>query len=268
MKLRNIRTIHHDRRTLADEFNGKSVWVKYAVVPKRPFSSALYNLISRITNAPIFHSTHNPDPVSAMRAEAKRLRYMQDRGYLVPKILAEGERHMVLSDIGDSIDKAAAKTQSTAERRQFFAQAAQHLGNVHRDGEYHGRSRAKDMTIHDGKVGMIDLEHEPLKVMALPDAQARDLWFLFYDASRYLRKDPDLVPEMLHSYKENGPNGTFKHMADALKIMLPLSSSLRIACGGRSMNNIVCNVANMNDALATQLVAHKSAAIQSLKSGI
>lgn len=253
MRLRDIDTIHHDNRTLCDVFNGEAVWVKYAVVPRRLYSRLFFQAAGEITGHSIFKSTHNPDGVSALRAEAARLRYMQEKGYLVPHIHEQHEKHLVLSDVGTCLKTAVDMSRKPEDRRSLLTLAASHLAAVHSDGEYHGRARAKDMTIKNMKIGMIDLEHEPLKVMSLPEAQARDLWYLYFDAAEHQRDDAGLVGAMMDAYAEKAPAEAVDSLHSAMKIMTPITTMLKCGLSLARQDNYISKVADMNTRLLAKL---------------
>lgn len=253
MRLENIKSIHHNHRAISGTFNGQAVWVKYAVVPARPFSSTLFNLLSSVTRSQIFRSTHNPNGIDALRTEARRLREMKDKGYLVPDIIAKGNTHMILSDIGTSLDKAATEEPDINTRRRILCRAATHLAGLHAKGDFHGRSRAKDMTIRGNEIGMIDLEHEPLKVMSLPEAQARDFWYLLYDIAKFQTEDRRLIPDMIGDYKLCAPSESLQALRHAVDLLQPFSSALRGMTKMIAPGNHACKIADMNDSLSRHL---------------
>lgn len=203
---RELKNIDPDNRTLREVFNGEVCWVKYAAVYRRPFSSAVFNVMSKLSDAPVFRSTHNPDAIEALSVEAKRLRELAQTGFYVPRVIEQTRDHLVLSDVGTCVGNVLRDAKTPAERRQVMERVVDHLAEVHCAGTYHGRSVAKDLTISpDGQIGMIDLEHEPLKVMPLADAQSRDIWLLFMSAAKYQKQDPTLVTDMADRYEEKAP---------------------------------------------------------------
>lgn len=249
MRIKDINTIHHDRRTLRDTFNDEAVWVKYAVVAKRTLFRMACHGLAQASRQPIFRSTHNPNGTDALRAEATRLREMKNKGYLVPKIYEQQKDHLVLSDIGTCLADAIAIS-DTDERRRLFVKAVSHLGTVHKKGDYHGRALTKDMTVLNDNIGMIDMEHEPLKIMPLADAQGRDFWFMCYDAAKYHKDDPELLPGMLDAYAGQAPRESLYSFQKAVAFMAPLSSKIGAAALIAGNNNHVRNVANMNCTLS------------------
>lgn len=227
-RTRDLRTIDPDNRTLRDVFQGEACWVKYAAVHARPFSSGVFNMMSRLSSAPVFRSTHNPDAIDALATEAKRLREMDQAGFCVPKVLEQERDHLVLSDVGKNVGTILSESTTALRRRSIVERVIDHLAAVHKAGLYHGRSVAKDLTITEtGEIGMIDLEHEPLKVMPLQDAQSRDIWLLFLSAAQYQKQDPTLITAMADRYGRNSPARSMDALCDNVRTLETYLTKLR-----------------------------------------
>jgi tRNA A-37 threonylcarbamoyl transferase component Bud32 len=60
------------------------------------------------------------------------------------------------------------------------------LMQVHAARFAHGRPLPKDIVVRDGALTLIDLEEDPMRVMSLAEAQARDIWLFMTGVVRWL----------------------------------------------------------------------------------
>jgi hypothetical protein len=68
----------------------------------------------------------------------------------------------------------------------------------------------RDMTVEGGRIGFLDLEENPLRVMPLRSGQARDIWIFLSAACRYAR-----VPGPVPAYREDVIKAVFAEYAAA-----------------------------------------------------
>jgi tRNA A-37 threonylcarbamoyl transferase component Bud32 len=114
----------------------------------------------------------------ARQLEERRIGELRRRGVHVPDILGRGDRWLVLSDIGPSLSSCLKRADDPAAVDRLVHRSAAALVAVHRSGGYLGQAVARNIVVSERDIGFIDFEEDPLAVMSLDQAQARD-WLLF-----------------------------------------------------------------------------------------
>lgn len=75
--------------------------------------------------------------------------------------------------------------------------AMQSIAQAHARGAYFGQPLPRNLTWDGEKVGFIDFEEDPLEVMDLSEAQARD-WLMFgYGVAKYYADRPEHLQAMM-----------------------------------------------------------------------
>ncbi|WP_026069233.1 hypothetical protein [Legionella tunisiensis] len=89
---------------------------------------------------------------------------------------------------------------------------------------------------------MIDLEENPLAVMSLAQAQARDIWLFFCSVARHCKKDYSVLEHLFQIYANNASPDTMaalKQMVFVLKPVRIISEYLLTAVKSRDLRNAV-----------------------------
>lgn len=136
-------------------------------------------------------------PEAACRTEQAMIRRLAALGANVPEILQAGEAELLLSDLGPTLSQTCRDEQHPAAREALVALGLQALQQLHRRGGYLSQAFARNMTLRDGRVGFIDLEEDPLTMMSLPAAQARDVLFYAHSTARFLADRPGAHARLL-----------------------------------------------------------------------
>lgn len=139
---------------------------------------------------------------AAKDLEIRRLTELRELGVLVPSILGQGPGILVLSDIGSSLSRELKQKQSPEDRDALIHTAAKALAGLHRRGGYLGQALPRNMSIKNDRVGFFDFEEDPLEMMGLPDALARDWIFFVYGVARYYTDRVDALVHILKQYHE------------------------------------------------------------------
>jgi len=140
----------------------------------------LQGLIAYLQGFSIFKPTVSYGGAQSLRQEAERLIVLRSYGISVPNVLLVEDDFLVTEDCGVQLQEWIETLPDIGERQYWLKQAIQLLLRVHQAGFAHGRPMPKDMLIRDNILTLIDLEDDPLQVMSLPEAQARDVWLFFY----------------------------------------------------------------------------------------
>lgn len=159
---------------------GRTAWLKHYGRPLRSRRAAAraWNVIVGGLDARPLRSPPQHGRDMAKRLELRRIRQLQERGVLVPKVLGQGRDTLLLSDIGPSLSSCLKDAEAPRQVDGLVHDAVAAIVSAHRSGAYLGQAFARNIVVCDGRVGFIDFEEDPIEIMPLRDAQARD-WLMF-----------------------------------------------------------------------------------------
>jgi len=112
--------------------------------------------------------------------EAERLRRLARSGRRVPEILLHTQTCLVLSWVGESLDKTIPAL-STADKIALFERVVDDLADWHRHGRWHGSAQLRNLTEYAGTLYRIDFEERHGHILSAPATRAYDLLLLFGD---------------------------------------------------------------------------------------
>ena len=114
----------------------------------------------------------------------------------VPDVLGTGHAALVIGDNGSSFNTCLRQADEAGRDRLVMA-AMQAIAEAHARGAYFGQPLPRNLTWDGDKVGFIDFEEDPLEVMDLSEAQARD-WLMFgYGVAKYYADRPEHLQAMM-----------------------------------------------------------------------
>jgi tRNA A-37 threonylcarbamoyl transferase component Bud32 len=140
----------------------------------------------------------------------------------VPEVLHDGDDALMLSDCGEPLAARLRRQADPAAREGLLAAAIRALADLHRLGLCHGRPFIKDMTIRDGVIHLLDFEEDPLRLMPLAKAQARDVWLFLQSASRFTGDDPDMLVRVLAAWDPPESTSVRAELARFARLLRPL----------------------------------------------
>lgn len=161
--------------------SGRDAWLKaYEGGDSRRLALGLLDAVARRLDIEALRPPPHPGGGAAKRIEARRIAELAALGVHVPRVLGEGDSTLLLSDIGTTLAARLRDARDDPARIDVLTtRAIDAIAEAHARGAYFGQLVPRNITIDDaGCVGFIDFEEDPLDVMALPQAQARD-WLLF-----------------------------------------------------------------------------------------
>ncbi|GAB5390303.1 MAG: hypothetical protein Alpg2KO_32710 [Alphaproteobacteria bacterium] len=165
-------------------------------------------------------------------------------GIATPRLLAQTDAYLVLEDAGQPLGPLLKQQSYASQRLALLLQATQTLGHLHRAGLVHGRPHVKDMTLRGGPDGpqivLLDFEEDPLQVMSLPEAQARDVWLWLAAASRHVAAPAEL-DALLRAYLQDAPDDTDQALSRLARLLGPLNlvlTGMRLNALGRDLKQI------------------------------
>lgn len=211
------------------KLEGRRAWLKqYSALGRlRRMLVALWNLIARRLDLVPLMSPPPHSPAEAKHIERRRLEELHARGAHVPRVLGEGREELVLSDLGDTLSRQLKLAREPGSADRLVDRVAGDLARLHRDHGYLGQAFPRNITVSH-TVGFIDFEEDPLEMMTLAQAQARD-WIMFtVGVARHYRHRHDqlaLIIGRAAAYIDGEIRRIVFHAANRLAFLERLASS-------------------------------------------
>ena len=123
------------------------------------------------------HSTELRDEVRAMAAVARR-------GVRVPTVVHQTDRVMVMTDLGQTLQRHLEQADAQ-ERMRCALQVADLLRQLHRNAGWHGNAALRNLMVGDGGIGMIDFENAAHRWLSLNGRQAFDVWQAIHSLAQF-----------------------------------------------------------------------------------
>ncbi|MEL1264905.1 serine/threonine protein phosphatase [Pseudoxanthomonas putridarboris] len=191
---------------------GRRAWLKkYGTHHRGAALRMLDGLATRMDMTALRPPPHY-DGEQAKQTEARRLAELRAQDILVPEVLGEGKASLILGDLGESLSARMRETAHDGARLdELTLAAAGAIRQAHRAGAYFGQPVPRNMTFDGARIGFIDFEEDPLEVMSLEQAQARD-WLMFsYGAAKYYDDRPQAFAELLRRPLGEEPDAVSAH---------------------------------------------------------
>lgn len=185
--------------------DGRQAWLKrYGKGGSRVLSlGALDLLASKLGMAPLRPPPHRVG-TAALDVEARRLNELAAQHVHVPEVIGRGRTSLVLTDNGRSLAAWLRDAQDDAQRDRLTRLALAAIAKAHAEGAYFGQPLPRNMTFDGEQIGFIDFEEDPLEVMSLAQAQARD-WLMFgYGVARYYERRPAVLEALMREAMTRG----------------------------------------------------------------
>jgi tRNA A-37 threonylcarbamoyl transferase component Bud32 len=217
-------------------YNNKLLWIKRRPKSKKTIWHQLQYALTAIIRLPIFYPTVSIGGAKSLEQESIRLHLWATRSILVPTVEIITADFLITQSVGVQLHNYLSGLQSVSEKQILLCQAASALNKVHCANLCHGRPSLKDMTYHDGNIFFIDLEEEPLSIMNLAQAQARDIWLFLTSAANHA--EMSVLITVFNGYYQNISNTTIdalKQMTFVLKPLRHIVSRLPMKLKGRDI---------------------------------
>jgi hypothetical protein len=158
-----------------------SVLVKGQRAPRPAWRYQLLNGVARLAGLPLLRAAPVSGGASAQRVEVARLRSLAAAGIAVPAVLHVDAEFFVQSWLGE-IRLDALLQHSPDEAMCWWQRGLHTLVDVHARDQYLSQAFARNFIAQGERLAMIDFEDDPLQVMTLDQAQARD-WLAYLHSS-------------------------------------------------------------------------------------
>ena len=154
---------------------------------------------------------------SLIEMERKRLLQMHELGIRVPRIIDDGDKYLVLSDLGYQLHQRM-EVAPSAERVTLFLSALEAIHQVHLKSGYLSQAFARNIVVDENEViGFIDFEDDPGASLSLHDAQIRDLIMFFYSSLYLLRNEKSAVVPQISDVIQRYPKSSQDKLASLVK---------------------------------------------------
>ncbi len=192
-------------------------WLKKAAPARGIFRYHALNFFAWAMRLPLLKAVPQPGGEAAIDVELKRIQSLHQAGVLVPRVVAHRADWMLIEHVGESIVKTMKQADTTqAKRQQLFALCLQALKQLHSKDLCLSQGFVRNLLIDpvSRRIAFVDFEDNPLAVMSLPEAQARDLLLLATSTARFFVDDVAFFEQQIKTFL----TGHDPQMVAALKI--------------------------------------------------
>lgn len=190
-------------RVVKIETEKGNYWLKKAAPARGIFRYYGLNLFSKLLRLPLLKAVPQPGGEAAISNELNRITHLKANHIAVPAVISHDKQWLLIEDAGVSIIKELKSKSVTQQRRQeLFAMCLSAIKEVHRKSQYLSQGFVRNMVLnpHTQEVVFIDFEDDPLEVMSLPDAQARDLLLFVESTARFFIEDQGFFQQQVHNF--------------------------------------------------------------------
>lgn len=164
-----------------------SVVVKGQRAPRSPWRYRLLDGFAQLAGVPLLRAVPAHGGAHAQRLEVSRLRKLAEAGLPVPQLLHVEDDFFVQRYLGASrLDTLLRRDKALL----WWQRGLQCLVLLHAHGEYLSQAFARNFIAQGETLAMIDFEDDPLEVMSLEQAQARDWLAYLHSSARALGVQP------------------------------------------------------------------------------
>lgn len=194
-------TIWRTRRVEVFDLPEGKVLVKGQRPLRGPWAHRALNLFARWAGVPYLKAVPVHGGARSQAIEVQRLQALRAAGLSVPQVHHVAPDYFAMSYLGSN-DLARALREQGDQAYGLWLAAMEHLLAVHARGQYLSQCFARNIIVSSRFEGLIDFEDDPLEVMTLEQAQARD-WLIFLQSTLWnLALEPDRLDAALRSVLE------------------------------------------------------------------
>lgn len=168
---------------------------------RSPWPHRMLNLFAWMAGVPYLKAVPVHGGARSQAIEIARLQALTTAGVAVPQVHHVATDYFVMSYLGAN-DLARVLREHGPKAYRLWLAAMEHLLLVHARGQYLSQCFARNIIVSDRFEGLIDFEDDPLEVMTLAQAQARD-WLIYLQSTLWnLALEPDRLDAALRSVLE------------------------------------------------------------------
>lgn len=178
-------------------------WLKKAAPARGIFRYHALNLFSWLLRLPLLKAVPQPGGKQAIANEINRLQSLKNDGVLVPEVWASDCGWLLIGDVGQSIVKSMKQNSNNQQyRRVLLKKCLNAVNSLHQKDQYLSQGFARNMLLDERseQIAFIDFEDDPLEVMTLAEAQARDLLLLVNSTARFFVDDQEFFQQAVEAF--------------------------------------------------------------------
>lgn len=166
-----------------------TVLVKGQRAARGPWRYRVLNGVARAVGLPLLRAAPAPGGAASQRIEVERLRTLAAAGVFVPEVLHVDGEFFVMSYLdGPLLFSLLQEGGEPAQR--WWQRGVATLADVHARGQYLSQAFTRNCIGVGEHVAVFDVEDDPLQVMPLAQAQARD-WLAYVYTSAMTPPSPE-----------------------------------------------------------------------------
>ena len=185
---------------------GQKYWLKKSAPARGYFRYMALNIFSKLLRTPLLKAVPQKGGQIALDLEIQRIEMLKSKGVEVPEIATVGPGWILLNDLGVSIiDDMKTNRKDQQRIRKLFSICLKAIKKLHNADQYMSQGFVRNMLMveeDNGTVGFIDFEDDPLTVMNLQQAQARDLMLFINSTARFFVKDSEYFKQEIHAFMD------------------------------------------------------------------
>lgn len=190
-------------RTEKTLYNEKRAWIKRPEKGRSDITTFLHSCVAFLLPT-VLKPTSSAGGMAGLLAEAERLNLFSAKSIAVPEVLEITDDSIILSDCGPHLRHVLKTTVDQKEVLQLLEKATKNLALLHSMDLVHGRPHLKDMTLNaEENICLLDLEEDPLKVMGLSAAKARDIWLFLSSCAEFCEDPSKDLKALLSLYRKS-----------------------------------------------------------------
>ena len=175
---------------------GQRAWLKQYGESSRAVALGLLNFVANRFQLDALRPPPHRGGDAARETEARRLAELQAQGVNVPHVIGSGHASQGLGDTASSFNTCLRQA-ADAGPEALVSAAMEAIVAAHAKGAYFGQPLPRNLTWDGRAIGFIDFEEDPLEVMDLAQAQARD-WLMFgYGVAKYYEHRPEQLQALM-----------------------------------------------------------------------
>lgn len=159
------------------------VLVKGQRATRSPWPHRLLNALAWMAGVSYLKAVPVHGEAQSQAIEVMRLGALGHAGLPVPRVLHVAPDYFVMTYLGER-DMAVTLREQGMQAWDLWIAAMEQLLQVHARGQYLSQCFARNIIVSDRFHGLIDFEDDPLEVMTLVEAQARD-WLIYLQSTLF-----------------------------------------------------------------------------------
>lgn len=179
------------------------VLVKAQRQQRHPIRYALLSVLALLLKLPMIKAAPAPGGADAQNIEVLRLRALREAGVQVPAVLHTAPKWFAIEYVdAPNLLASIQREAPMPERLAIWLQGAKAIGHVHARGQALSQAFARNCLWYHGQTWFIDFEDDPVSVMPLAHAQARDWLAYLHSTVWVLREQGAHWADLLSKYEQ------------------------------------------------------------------